>query len=402
MIKTLLALFLFFIISQSLALENQAHLVDMDFQKISVRELLQFLAESMNSNLIMSENVSGFISIHLKNVTWKQAFDGVLEMMGLVKRELENLLLVGTPNEFLLRQKRLAEAVPVTFFEFSLKHVDVMLAETLLRSQSDIFSTNLKITAMPLTNKLIIKDTVNNIPQLKTLLKEIDQPVKQIIIQAKIINIDNSKVQELGLHFNEKSSKKTKKSMPLSLPTSVVSGLHFAVASAAQNPLLNLQLDALQAAGHSALIADPKIITQNRKQALIESGEEIPYQESTSSGATNTTFKKAVLCLKVKPLLLPDGRINMELEVNQNKVSTLAVNGTPAIQTQEVKAEVTIREGETVVLGGIFEKAATLNKNELPFISRLPVVGVLFSHQHESIKTKQLLILITPTIMNND
>jgi type IV pilus assembly protein PilQ len=401
---SLFLIFIFFLASTHSfaaeeALQKGSGSLTFDFKKIAVRELLQFIAESMNCNLMMSDNVSGFISIHLNNVTWQQAFDGILEMAGLVKKYNNHILFVGTPNEFALRQKLLAEAVPVKLVEIKLRHIDANVAYSLLKNHSELFSSNAQITINPHENSLWIKENMNNIPILKRYLHQIDKFDQQILIAAKIINIDNNKIQELGIRFNEKPSKQTSNNLSLSLPHVELNSFQLAILTAAQNELLNLQLCALEATGHSKIVASPKIITQNHKLATIESGEEIPYPESTSSGATNITFKKAVLSLKVKPSLLPDGHIILELEINQNKVSPLAVNGVPAIQTQEVKTEVAVRSDQTVVLGGIFEKAAASSENKIPAVSRLPLIGRFFTHREGNVKTKQLLVFISPHVM---
>ena len=378
---------------------QQQKIVSLDFKKISIRELLQFIAEATNNNIIMSENVAGYVSLHFRKVTWSEALDAILEMAGLVKKQKDNILFIATANEFALRQKSLLEASPMKVVKVKLHHLDVSQMETLLKNQADLFSSNAKISINPQENSLWIKENLDNMPHLLSYLQQIDKPEQQILIAAKIINLDSKKIRELGLSFRDPATVRSSNNLSVSMPQQEANGLQLAIATIAQNQLLNLQLDALEAAGYSKVIADPKLITQNRKEALIEAGEEIPYQESTASGATSVTFKKAALSLKVKPTFLPDGRIILALEVSQNKVSPLAVNGTPAIQTQELKTEVIVHTGQTVILGGILEKSTARFENKLPFIANIPIVGTLLSRSEKQEDLKQLLIFVSPRVL---
>jgi type IV pilus assembly protein PilQ len=381
---------------QNTPLASSSETITLDFRKIPVRELIQFLADAMHYNVIMTEAVTGNLALHFHDVTWREALGIVLEMSGLVKKEKDNVLFIGTANEFATKQKNLSDAAPFKIITVKLHHTDANTVSGILKAQPEILSSMAKINCNPRENTLWIKEKLDNVPLLLNYLSELDQAEKQILVTAKILNVDNNKVRELGIHFNSLTNNFKGDQLSISLPQTTANAINMAIANVAQNQLLNLQIDALESTGHSKLIANPKIITQNRKSAIIEAGEEIPYQESTSSGATSVSFKKAALSLKVTPTLLPDGRIILDLEINQNKTSLLAVNGTPAIQTQELKTEVIVRDQETVILGGIFETSLSEVKKQLPLFGEIPLLGSLFSTKKTHIERKELLIFVSP------
>ncbi len=376
-------------------------IVSLDFKVIPVRELLQFIAETMGYNIIMSEHVTGNVSLHFHDITWQNALKTILEMAGLVKKQEGNILLIGTPHEFALRQKILSESSPYKVVKVKIQHTDADFVKNTLKTQTDLFTANSKISLNPRENSLTIKDTTENLPYLINYLHEIDQPEKQVLIAAKIINIDDKKIHELGVCFKQNTRPHSAQGLNISTPELNMNSFQFAIASIGQQQLLNLQIHALETTGQSKIIADPTLITQNRKPAVIEAGEEIPYQESTSSGATSVTFKKAALSLKVTPTVLPDGRIVLELEIHQNKISPIAVNGTPAIQTQELKTQVVIHDGETLILGGIFEKSEAEATHEIPGVCRVPLLGSLLSQKNKHFVRKELLIFVSPHILSS-
>jgi type IV pilus assembly protein PilQ len=375
--------------------------ITLDFKKIPVRELVQFIADAMHYNVIMSENVSGNLSLHFHNMTWQQALDAILEMSGLVKKQKDNLLFIGTANEFATKQKNLSDAAPLKIITVKLRHVDANVLSTLLRATPEILSSMAKINCNLQDNSLWIREKMANIPVLLDFIAALDKPEKQILVTAKIVNVDDRKTHELGIHFNV-ANKHSGNELNFSLPQTVANSLSVAIASYAQNQLLNLQIEALESTGHSKLIANPRIITQNRKAAIIEAGEEIPYPESTAHGATSVSFKKAALSLQVTPTLLPDGRIILALAISQNKTSPLAVNGTPAIQTQELKTEVVVHDNQTVILGGIFETACIQVHEQLPVISKIPVLGYLLSKREKQVMRKELLIFVSPHVLEDN
>lgn len=226
-------------------------------------------------------------------------------------------------------------------------------------------------------------------------------PASQILIKAHIVNIDRNYTQELGIHFNTvNNSLKTSNGFNINLPLDANPGdFILPIASFSQGLLLQMTLNALEKSGHAEVISDPQLVTLNKKPAIIEAGQEVPYQESTESGGTSVTFKKAVLRLEVTPEV--QGKdILLHLIINQDQVSDLSVNGVPAINTQQLKTEVRIRNRNTVVLGGVLQENRSNQHQRVPFLSKIPILGALFRYQKQDAERKQMLIFVTPVILS--
>ncbi len=223
----------------------------------------------------------------------------------------------------------------------------------------------------------------------------------QILIKAHIVNIDRNYTQELGIHFNTQNNNtiKTPSGFNINLPMDTNAGdLIFPIATFSQGLLLQMTLNALEKSGHAELISDPQLVTLNNKPAIIEAGQEVPYQESTEAGGTSVSFKKAVLRLEVTPKV--QGKdILLHLIINQDQVSDLSVNGVPAINTQQLKTEVRIKNRDTVVLGGILQENHSNQHQGIPFLSKIPILGALFRYQKQDTERKQMLIFVTPIIL---
>ena len=211
--------------------------------------------------------------------------------------------------------------------------------------------------------------------------------------------------EELGLQFGRSSSNSSTNAgdnLHMDMPMSIDNVGHFTIAIArlGRGNLLDLEISALEQNGHAKTLSNPQLVTANRQAASIESGQEVPYQESTSSGATNTAFKKAVLSLQVTPEITPENKVLLNLEVNQDKVDALTVNGVPAINTQKVKSQVLLNNGETIVLGGIYEESKKQTDQRVPFWHAIPVVGKLFANHQTNVERTELLIFVTPKMMS--
>ncbi len=397
-------LFLVLLINQSVVAEQKntkgvdRSKISLDFKKIAIRELLELIADELHYNIIINDDVTGSVALHLKAVTWSQALDALLNVSGLAKKIENNMLYVGTPANFAARQQNLQQAALLKTVRVVLRHIDAEQVSTFLKTQTDFLSPLAKIICNSRDNSLWIKETADNLQLVLDFLQQSDVPDKQILITAKVINLDEKQKCELGVKFNSCANNKISNKAN-STTEEVNNRFNFAILTMSQNQLLNVELDALEKTGHSTIVADPTIITQNRKTATIEAGEDIPYQEKTASGATSVTFKKAALSLKVTPTVLPDHRITLELEINQNKVLPLSVNGTPAIQTQELKTQVVIHADQSIILGGIYETDHAKVKTTVPIIGHLPVVGALVGHNDQEQVKRELLILISPHLL---
>jgi type IV pilus assembly protein PilQ len=278
------------------------------------------------------------------------------------------------------------------------------------------------------TNTLWIQDSKTKIEEIRKLIKQLDVPVKQVLIEARIVEVSKDFARDLGIrwgvakpnHLNSTLhglNQMEQGTVPahaipynqrlnLDLVAAPVVGMTpasvgIALAKLGDNILLDLELSALESEGRAELISSPRLIATNQQPAIIDSGQEIPYQESTSSGATAVSFKKAVLSLRVTPQITPDSKILMDLKINQDTASTQLFNGVPAILTKEIQTNVLVSNGQTIVLGGIYHQDKSKTINRVPFLGQLPVVGNLFKNTRVSLKNDELLIFITPKIIAN-
>lgn len=258
-----------------------------------------------------------------------------------------------------------------------------------------------KINSDKRGNQLWIEDDAKHIDTIRAVVKHLDQPSPQFLIRAKIVNVDRNYQKVLGFLFQTKSpQQKVSRSLTMNEPDTTSAGeFNFTIATLDSNNLLNLQLSALEQEGHASLISSPALTTLENEPAIIQSGAEVPYQHATSSGATSVTFKKAVLRLQVTPKRMPDDHILLHIALNQDKVSDLTVNGTPAIETQKISTQVVIKDNQTIVLGGILETSHTTQVEGIPVIDDIPVFGALFRHHLKQTKRRELLIFITPSMM---
>jgi|SRR3989339_397130 len=264
----------------------------------------------------------------------------------------------------------------------------------------NLLSENGRIKADERTNSLWIQDDSDHLKKIKTIIQELDIPLKQILIKAKIVNVDDKSLKSLGIDFSTHASNDNNTELMLDLPAE--SGINHAtipIANLGDGTILDLQLSALEQEGHAQIISSPELMTMNKQSATIESGEDIPYQEQTRNGGTSVMFKKALLKLKVTPEILPNKKILLQLVVNQDKVSSLLIQGSPAIRTQQLQTQVLVDNKHTIVLGGIYEQMDNQSDNTIPFFGKLPIIGSLFHDQNKQHERKELLIFVTPEII---
>lgn len=378
-----------------------------DFHDIAVRDLLELLAEFKDINLIVSDSVTGHLTLRLEDVTWEQALTTVLTMQGLSEQQQQGILFIAPAQEMLSHTEEDLQTAPLLSNVFPISYTNAADLATLLQNKTTkLLSARGSCVVDARTNTLWITDTATALAKIRQFLQAMDVPAKQILIAARIVNVDEDSVEELGLKFGTTSTTTTDQAQQLYMdtPTDLEDVGHFTVAIAklGEDALLNLQLAALEREGHARLISSPELITSNRQPALIESGEEIPYQEKTSSGATSASFKKAVLSLQVTPQVTLNNQILLNLLVNQNKVSVLSVNGVPGISTQHVQTQIRVKNGETIVLGGIYEESNSRIRERVPFWGDIPLLGALFTNKQTHSERKELLIFVTPKIINNE
>ena len=367
--------------------------ISLNFRDIEVRDLLQFLAEFAHKNIVVGDGVEGNITINLEKVAWRDALALILKEKHLAMNEKDGVIFVT--GDF-------AGSAVLESALFQAHYAKAPDLALLLTKGNSFLSKDGAAVPDARTNSIWIKDYAPKVQEMLKYLREVDIPVKQIMIEARIVYADDNFVRELGLKFGSNSSDKKQAvgDMSMDLPLKIDPGhATFALAKLGGGVLLDLELSALETEGRGKVISSPKLMTLNRESAYIEAGDEIPYQEKTSAGNTSVVFKKAVLGLKVTPEIATQNKINLRLQLNQDKVSTTNVNGVPAIQTREIQTQVLVNDGQTLVLGGIYEESAGHILTKIPFLSAIPILGLLFQHKETSVEHKELLIFVTPRVV---
>lgn len=402
--------------------------LSLNFQNIEIRAVLQLIADFTGLNMVASDTVTGNVTLRLKNVPWDQALDIILKSKGLGMRKDANVIMVAPRQEIAAREKleleankQVEELAPLQTEFLQVNYAKASDLATLIKADKNkLLSSRGNVSIDERTNTLIIQDVSSSLESIRQMIVKLDIPVRQVLIESRIVNVDENFSKDLGVNF---SGSKDKNAWPLSdepdntdpsLASDFLVGLPVAAPSVLSlsygiigSYLLNLELSAALAEGRGEDIANPKVITANQKEATIESGVEIPYLQSTSSGATSVAFKKAVLALKVTPQITPDQRVLLDLSVNQDSRGTDVPSGIgagtiPSINTKNVSTQVLVDNGETVVLGGVYTQTENNAVNRTPFFSDIPYVGFLFKSTSTSKEKSELLIFVTPKILREN
>jgi type IV pilus assembly protein PilQ len=414
--------------------------LSLNFQDIEVRSVLQLIADFTDLNLVASDTVSGRITLRLKNVPWDQALELILKTKGLDKRQTGNVMLVAPAAEIAAREKlelenqrQISELAPLRTEFVQIRYASASDMFKLFETTGDKGSKSMlsergSVIVDERTNALIVTDTTDRLEEVRRVIAQLDVPVRQVLIEARIVTASTNFQQELGIRWggggyeiNDGTAYKfggslttlselqniivdgtgeitTPDDLVVDLGVTAANASSFGIGIAGADYLIDLEISALETDGHAEVVARPKVITADKQKAVIQSGTEIPYQEAASSGATSTSFKEAVLSLEVTPQITPDDRIIMDLKVNQDTVGEI-FNNVPSIDTNEITTLVLVDNGQTVVLGGIFkdEKAQAIVKT--PFLGDIPYLGRLFRKNLERSEKQELLIFITPRII---
>lgn len=414
--------------------------LNLDFQDIEVRAALQLLADYSGFNLIASDTVTGSITLSLKDIPWDQALDIILTTRGLGKRQLGQVLMVMPMAELaeqLRQEQENSIPTPLVTEYIAVKYADATQVLNLYsgsvagkageKEVEGNKSSRGSVIVDERTNAIIITETRERIDAFLALLAKVDVPVRQVLIEARIVTANANFSRNLGVRWGVLGASSHKQGSSLahfggSLKTldsirkaategktlassdSLLvdlgrkSATSFAVGLLNDKFLLELEIDALETEGKGEVIARPKVITADRKQASIASGAQIPYQEASSSGATSTAFVDAVLGLTVTPRITPDDRIIMDLNVTQNSIGDI-FNGVPSINTNNIQTQVRVDDGETIVLGGVFNTTMAESVSRTPVLGQLPVLGRLFRSRTKTEAKQELLIFITPRLL---
>ncbi|MDD1795926.1 type IV pilus secretin PilQ [Enterovibrio makurazakiensis] len=429
--------------------------ISINFQDISVRSVLQMVAEHNGFNLVVSDSVNGTLTLRLDDVPWQKALDTILNVKGLDKRQMGNILLVA-PKAELDEQERLVlekrrnerELASLRSEVLHIKYANAVDLKDMLDGGEDegisLLTERGSIAVDPRTNALVIRDLADNIDVVKSLIASLDIPVDQVEIEARIVTVDEGTLEEIGVRWgvaNTNGSFTTGGSIEsnvgwdnnfisdrdsgdfitggggstpsqnniddfLNVNLGAVSpnaaSIAFQVANLGKDLLLDLELSALQAESRAEIISSPRLLTTNKTAAYIEQGTELPYLEASSSGAAAVSFKKAVLSLSVTPQITPDNKLVLDLQVTQDKPAGTVKAGTGeamAINTQRIGTQVLVNDGETVVLGGIYQHEMMEGVDKIPLLGDIPGIGQLFRRNYETMGKRELLIFVTPRIM---
>ncbi|VVO27853.1 Type IV pilus biogenesis and competence protein PilQ [Pseudomonas fluorescens] len=406
--------------------------LSLNFQDIDVRSVLQLIADFTNLNLVASDTVQGGITLRLQNVPWDQALDLVLKTKGLDKRKIGNVLLVAPADEIAARerqelesQKQIAELAPL---RRELLQVNYAKAADIAKLFQSVTSAEAKIdergsiTVDDRTNNIIAYQTQDRLDELRRIVAQLDIPVRQVMIEARIVEANVDYDKSLGVRWggsiqnkgNWNASGVNGSSTTIGTPGSTSTNSPFVdmgtvgntsgigIAFITDNVLLDLELTAMEKTGNGEIVSQPKVVTSDKETAKILKGTEIPYQEASSSGATSVSFKEASLSLEVTPQITPDNRIIMEVKVTKDEPDYLnKVQDVPPIKKNEVNAKVLVNDGETIVIGGVFSNTQSKVVDKVPFLGDVPYLGRLFRRDVVSEKKSELLVFLTPRIMNN-
>jgi type IV pilus assembly protein PilQ len=424
--------------------------LSLNFQNVEVRAVLQVLADFTGLNIITSDTVTGSVTLRLKDVPWDQALDIILRSKGLDMRKTGNVVWIAPRDELATREKlalearqQIAELEPTRTEGFQLNYQKALDVQAFLSTGTQrILSKRGSAVIDARTNTVFVQDTPSRLEEVRRLIRQIDVPVRQVMIESRIVEAQDTFSRNLGIRLgyhdfnahgvgfgvpNQTSGVRvlpgaslndtqfhtgqlsttpvqpdfTNVNLPASNIGGAIPGLFSLVLfNTAATRFLNLELSALQADGKGKIISSPRVITSDKNEAVIEQGTEIPYQQATSSGATSVSFKKATLSLKVKPQITPDDNVIMTLKVNKDSVGQVTVGG-PSIDTKQVSTEVLVENGGTVVIGGIYTQEERTTTNKVPVLGDLPYVGFLFKNNLKSDDRRELLIFITPRIIKD-
>lgn len=405
--------------------------LSLNFQDIDVRSVLQLIADFTDLNLVASDTVQGNITLRLQNVPWDQALDLVLKTRGLDKRQVGNVLLIAPADEIAARERQelearqqLAELAPLRREVVQLNYAKASDIAKLFEDAAEEGGIDKdmrgKIIYDDRTNSLIAYLTQDRLDELRRIVTQLDIPVRQVMVEARIVEANVDFDKELGVEWRgvglgdnnwvvggTNSVEKDTDPLEFQGGTFVdmgaagrTSGLNLGFIT--DNTLLDLELSAMEKTGNGEIISQPKVVTSDKETAKILKGTKIPYQEASSSGATSVTFAEANLSLEVTPQITPDNRVIMEVKVNKDAADfSNQVDGTPSIQTNEVNAKVLVSDGETIVIGGIFSNTQSKAVDKVPLLGDIPYIGRLFRRDVVQDSKAELLVFLTPRIMNN-
>jgi type IV pilus assembly protein PilQ len=380
--------------------------LSLELRNANLQDAIRLIAGFLDMNIIISPAVRGAVTLRLHDVVPDDALNLLLTSYGLEKWKSGNVVLIAPQDELIKRKQdelkwqELREATaPVQIRVWQIRYARAEEIARLLQDEhASLISRRGRVRVDVRTNRICIQDISSRVEEVRRLIDRLDLPVQQISIEARLASVDNDFEHELGIQFSVNPEVEDRNAAQSLLREK--NRYSLAIAKLADGSLLDVKLNALEKAGHARLISSPSLFTANQQPASIEAGEEVPYQEVSESGGTAVTFKKAVLGLKVTPQILPGNKVLLQLQVNQDRPINKVILGMPAISTRQILTSIIASNGQTIVLGGIYETNRESGYQGLPLISRVPLLGVLFRQQNTLENKRQLLIFVTPKIIS--
>ncbi|MBC7625311.1 MAG: type IV pilus secretin PilQ, partial [Aeromicrobium sp.] len=408
--------------------------LSLNFQNVEVRAVLQVIADFTGLNIITSDTVGGSLTLRLKDVPWDQALDIILQAKGLSKRKSGNVVLIAPSDELATKEKlaleasqQISELEPLRTESFQLSYTKATEVQALITNKDqNILSKRGRATSDPRTNTLFVNDTPTKLDEVRKLIAQLDVPVRQVMIEARIVIADDKFSRELGSRFSVLTSATSNgrnygfaptdnsslsraqgnSGLPVlpnvDLPVAGAAGkFGLSILNIANGNLVSLELSALETDGRGKVISSPRIITADKRKATISQGTEIPYLTQSASGGSTVQFKQAVLSLDVTPQITPDDKVIMDIEIKKDSESGRAVGGTPILDVRNIRTQILVENGETAVLGGIFEQSTSTNETKVPLLGDIPFLGHLFKKTLRVENKTELLVFITPRIIKD-
>jgi type IV pilus assembly protein PilQ len=384
-------------------------LVSLHLVQADIHEVLQQFAKLVHLNISLNEAVNGQVSVHLNQVPWPDALLAILQPSGLDYQEINDVIYIA-PSELLVDNQTL-QVLKTDYIRIHYAKAQE-LAELIKSKDNSLLTERGQVSVDARTNTLILQDVPKALPAIYQLISELDIPVQQVMIEARIVNAKHSFTRDLGIDFNITSTGSSDISFsahsPVSqlltydLPQTSVSSAGLAIAKLSGDILIDLEISASESEDNTKVIASPRLITANQSEAVIRQGKQIAFEESTSSGATSVSFRDAVLELSVTPHITPDEKIILQLNVKQDVLGHFTESGQPTIDTKSITTQVLVDNAATIVLGGIYSRTESDSIQRLPFLNQLPLIGHLFQDKHQLMDRDELLIFVTPTIVKED
>lgn len=408
--------------------------LSLNFQNVEVRAVLQVIADFTGLNIITSDTVGGSLTLRLKDVPWDQALDIILQAKGLSKRKSGNVVLIAPSDELATKEKlaleatqQISELEALRTESFQMSYAKAADVQGLITNKDqNILSKRGRATSDPRTNTIFVNDTPTKLDEVRKLIAQLDVPVRQVLIEARIVTADDKFFRELGSRFGFVAGSNsngrnfgvapdlnssaavagpglTTQVLPnVDLPVAGAAGkIGLSILNIANSNLVSLELSALETDGRGKVVSNPRVVTADKRKATISQGTEIPYLTQSSSGGSTISFKAAVLSLDVTPQITPDDKVIMDIEIKKDAESGRAVGGVPILDVRRVLTQVLVENGETAVLGGIYEQSTSTNVSKVPLLGDIPFLGNLFKKTTLVDNKTELLIFITPRIIKD-